>query len=101
VELTLGLIDVVDEIRKQTGSNKVIPKALDVSSLASVRQFCDDILKEETRLDILVNNAGIAGLRKTFTEEGLELQFATNHFGPFLLTNKLLGIINNYKLNKH
>jgi len=82
-----------DQIRKQIGSNKVIPKVLDVSSLVSVRKFCDEILNEETRLDILVNNAGIAGLRKTITEEGLEVQFATNHFGPFLLTNILLGLM--------
>ena len=69
----------------------MIPKELDISSLSSVRKFCDEILKEETRLDILINNAGIAGLRKSLTEDGLETQFATNHFGPFLLTNMLIG----------
>ena len=62
-----------------------------MSSLKSVRKFCDEILKEETRLDILVNNAGVAGLRKSITEDGLEYQIATNHFGAFLLTNLLLG----------
>ena len=92
----------VEEIRKETGSNKVIPMELDVSSLASVRQFCAKVLKDETRLDILVNNAGVAGLRKTLTEDGLESQFACNHFGPFLLTNILLGmsrIICNFLIN--
>jgi len=49
------------------------------------------VLNEESRLDILVNNAGVAGLRKTITDENLELQFATNHFGPFLMTNILIG----------
>jgi retinol dehydrogenase-14 len=71
----------------------VSAKVLDVSSLASVRQFCEDILKQETRLDVLVNNAGVAGMRKTFTDDKLELHFATNHFGPFLLTNILLGLM--------
>jgi len=44
-------------------------------------------------LDIIVNNAGVAGLRKTITDDKLELQFATNHFGPFLVTNILLGLM--------
>ncbi len=33
------------------------------------------------------------GLPFEKTEDGLELMFATNHFGPFLLTNLLLGEI--------
>lgn len=70
----------------------MIAKKLDVSSLVSVREFCDDILKQETRLDILVNNAGVAGMRRSMTDDGLEIHFATNHFGPFLLTNILLGM---------
>jgi len=85
--------EAAEEIRRVTGSNKVIPKKLDVSSLSSIRNFCDEVLKEETRLDILINNAGVAGMRKSMTEDGLEIHFATNHFGPFLLTNILLGLM--------
>jgi NAD(P)-dependent dehydrogenase (short-subunit alcohol dehydrogenase family) len=81
------------EIRRETKNEKVVAKKLDLSSLASVRQFCKEILKEETRLDILVNNAGVAGLRKSITDEKLESQFATNHFGPFLMTNILIGLM--------
>jgi retinol dehydrogenase-12 len=77
----------------ETGTKNAVPKVLDISSLKSVRTFCAEILKEETRLDVLVNNAGVAGLRKTITEDGLELQIATNHFGPFLLTNILMGLM--------
>jgi len=50
-------------------------------------------LSEETRLDIIVNNAGVAGLRKTVDADGMELHFTTNHFGPFLMTNILLGLM--------
>ncbi|CAL8073870.1 unnamed protein product [Orchesella dallaii] len=82
-----------DRIKKETNNQEVIAKKLDVSSLASVRQFCADLMKEESRLDILVNNAGVAGMRRTITDESLELHFATNHFGPFLLTNILLGLM--------
>jgi len=82
-----------DEIRRETKNDKVVAKKLDLSSLASVRQFCKEILKEESRLDILVNNAGVAGLRKAITDDKLESQFATNHFGPFLMTNILIGLM--------
>lgn len=41
-------------------------------------------------IDVLVNNAGVMGTPYTRTSDGLELQLATNHFGPFLLTGLLL-----------
>lgn len=45
------------EIFDETGQPVVI-KHLDLSSLASVRRFADDIIKTEARLDVLINNAG-------------------------------------------
>ena len=41
-------------------------------------------------IDVLVNNAGVMGTPYHRTRDGLELQMATNHFGPFLLTGLLL-----------
>lgn len=41
-------------------------------------------------LHALVNNAGVRATRPQRTVDGLELQMATNHFGPFLLTGLLL-----------
>ncbi len=41
-------------------------------------------------IDVLVNNAGVMGTSYQRTTDGLELQLATNHFGPFLLTGLLL-----------
>lgn len=62
----------------------------DVSSMVSVRAMAADVLSRAERLDVLVNNAGlILGDRRT-SVDGYELTFATNHLGPFLLTNLLL-----------
>lgn len=66
-------------------------KKLDLSLQKSVREFCMEFLKEESRLDILINNAGVALAKKEITSEGYETHYATNHLGPFLLTNLLLG----------
>ncbi|XP_075711464.1 retinol dehydrogenase 12-like isoform X2 [Rhinoderma darwinii] len=83
----------VDEIKRETGNKNVILSILDTSSMASVRYFAERTLKEEKRLDILVNNAGVSGLPFSLTSEGLELTFATNHLGAFLLTSLLLDLL--------
>ncbi|XP_066488306.1 retinol dehydrogenase 11-like [Tiliqua scincoides] len=81
----------LEEIRRATGNPDVHLRILDISSMASVRDFAREFLGEERQLDILVNNAGVSGLPYTVTVEGLELTFATNFLGAFLLTNLLLG----------
>lgn len=65
-------------------------KLVDFSNLESVREFAKEVNDNEERLDILVNNAGAGGLLK-FTKNGLLKQMQVNYFGPFLLTNLLLG----------
>ncbi|KAM9330233.1 retinol dehydrogenase 11-like [Gastrophryne carolinensis] len=83
----------LEEIQKETGNQNVILEILDTSSMASVRAFAERILRQEKRLDILVNNAGASGMPRSITSEGLENTFATNHLGPFLLTNLLVGLM--------
>ncbi|KYO43091.1 retinol dehydrogenase 11 isoform X1 [Alligator mississippiensis] len=83
----------VAEIRRATGNPHVLLRLVDTSSMASVRHFAQQVLQEEERLDILVNNAGLTGLPFSTTAEGLEVTFATNHLGPFLLTNLLLDLL--------
>ncbi|XP_033118320.1 retinol dehydrogenase 13-like isoform X2 [Anneissia japonica] len=83
-----------NDIRATTKSEEVYVKHLDVSSLSSVRKFVDETTQEESRLDVLINNAGIsAPNEQVITEEGLEITFATNHLGHFLLTNLLLDLL--------
>ncbi|KAG7476539.1 hypothetical protein MATL_G00084030 [Megalops atlanticus] len=81
------------EIRQRSGNEDVHLRLVDTSSLTSVREFADRILKEEKQLHILVNNAGASGLPTQITSDGLEVSFATNHVGPFLLTNLLLDLM--------
>ena len=82
------------EIVEKSGNDNIVVKHLDLASLKSVREFADDINRNEDRLDILTNNAGIFGLQTlTKTEDGLEMTMAVNHFGHFLLTNLLLELL--------
>jgi NAD(P)-dependent dehydrogenase (short-subunit alcohol dehydrogenase family) len=56
-----------------------------------VRAAAADINGRISKLDLLINNAGIMAIpTRTLSEDGIELQFATNHIGHFLFTNLVL-----------
>ena len=82
------------EVRKRSGNDNVEFVQLDLASLDSVRKFAAKILEEEPHINILINNAGVMAIpKRTLTQDGFEMQFATNHLGHFLLTNLLLDRI--------
>jgi len=62
----------------------------DLSDLSAVRRFAESFQARFDRLDLLVNNAGVLPKARTHTPDGVELTFATNVLGPFLLTSLLL-----------
>ncbi|ALC90422.1 short-chain dehydrogenase [Bacillus sp. FJAT-18017] len=63
---------------------------LDLSDLASVRQFAEEFKAAYPKLDILINNAGIMMPPLSKTKDGFEAQFGSNHLGHFALTGLLL-----------
>ncbi len=69
----------------------------DLSDLESVRQFAESLGGETGRLDVLVNNAGALASERTLSVDGIELTFATNVLGPFLLTSLLLPLLEKSK----
>jgi NAD(P)-dependent dehydrogenase (short-subunit alcohol dehydrogenase family) len=82
-----------DEIRRRVPLAQVETVTADLSSLAHVRRLAEEVLARYDRLDVLVNNAGVISVRRQLTADGLETTFATNHLGPFLLTNLLRGLL--------
>ncbi|EAZ10151.1 hypothetical protein OsI_32466 [Oryza sativa Indica Group] len=63
---------------------------LDLASMDSVRAFASDFAAKGLPLNILINNAGVMATPFSLSKDGIELQFATNHVGHFLLTHLLL-----------
>ena len=79
------------DIRRRSGAD---PDAVefvlcDLSSQASIRQLAATVLARCPRLDILVNNAGTVSVARKLTVDGIEVTFAVNHLGYYLLTRLL------------
>lgn len=65
----------------------------DLSSIKSVNQLSEIIKSKYKIIDILINNAGARFNQFRKSEDGIELTFATNYLGHFLLTMLLLDLI--------
>ncbi len=86
--------DAIARIRAAVPSAKVRFEALDLSRQASVTAFAERMLADGRPIDILVNNAGVMMLpTREVTEDGFEMQQATNYLGHFALTARLLPLL--------
>ncbi|KAL3628189.1 hypothetical protein CASFOL_027235 [Castilleja foliolosa] len=65
---------------------------LDMASVKSIKAFADNFIALNLPLNILIYNAGIMFCPCPYqlSEDGVEIQLATNHLGHFFLTNLLL-----------
>ncbi len=82
----------VEALQAETSSERVEAIALDLASLASVRQCAAELPSRDLPpLHALVCNAGVQLVSGTsYTPDGFETTFAVNHLGHFLLVNLLL-----------
>ncbi|CAA6656336.1 unnamed protein product [Spirodela intermedia] len=69
---------------------KVIVLPLDLSSQASVRDFVSRFESLHLPLHLLINNAGRFSHGHDISVDGVEMTFATNYLGHYLLTKLLL-----------
>lgn len=84
VESVISRIKEVNPAIKAT----FVPVTLD--DFDSVRSAAATINASIEKLDYLINNAGIMAVEKfTTNQNGIEIQFATNHLGHFLFTKLL------------
>ncbi|MBA2282430.1 MAG: SDR family NAD(P)-dependent oxidoreductase [Acidimicrobiia bacterium] len=68
-------------------------RAVDLTSLRSIRAFGDSMSADHASLDLLVANAGVMATPQATTEDGFELQLGTNHLGHFVLVNRLAPLL--------
>jgi NAD(P)-dependent dehydrogenase (short-subunit alcohol dehydrogenase family) len=63
---------------------------VDLASRESIHAFARDLAARHPRIDVLVNNAGIWSERRRVSPDGVELVWATNVLGYWLVTDLLL-----------
>lgn len=83
-------IETKEAILKEIPKARLLVLELDLGSLQSVRKFVFSFKSKGLPLNMLINNGGIMGCPFELSSDGIELQFATNYLGHFLLTNLLL-----------
>ncbi len=83
----------LEDLRRETGGEKLGSYLADLSSLDEVRGLAEQVLTEHDRLNVLVNNAGIISREREESGDGHELTFAVNYLSHFLLTGLLLPLL--------
>ena len=86
----------LSEIRERSGNESVDLLLCDLSSQKSIRTLVENFESSYDKLHVLIHNAANFDYtlkNPVLTEEGIEVIFATNHVGPFLLTNLLLDVL--------
>lgn len=84
---------VQEEIIASSKNDHVDLMELDLSSFESILHFCEQYKKRYEKLDILIHNAAYVehGAKHRLSADGIELTFATNVVGPYLMTQLLLN----------
>jgi len=80
----------VRRMRRLTGNGSVDFLVADLSVQGDIRRVSREFEDRYDHLDVLVNNAGGYFRERQLSADGLEMTFALNHLGYFLLTNLLL-----------
>jgi NAD(P)-dependent dehydrogenase (short-subunit alcohol dehydrogenase family) len=77
-------VAIAREINAALGVERATAEQLDLASFASIRKFVAGWRNRP--LHVLINNAGVMATPLGYTEDNLEMQIGTNHFGHYLLT---------------
>jgi NAD(P)-dependent dehydrogenase (short-subunit alcohol dehydrogenase family) len=85
----LGALQAI--LRQQGGRAEVVP--CDLSDMASVQNAAAEIAALGCPIAGLLNNAGMLQQEPTKNAMGWDMTFATNHLGPFALTEALTPIL--------
>jgi NAD(P)-dependent dehydrogenase (short-subunit alcohol dehydrogenase family) len=83
-------LEGVRKIIERNKRRRAVCVVCDLSDIASARRAAAEIIALQLPIVGLLNNAGVQNPRVAKTAAGLDMTFATNHLGPFALTEVLV-----------
>lgn len=83
------LQEVIKSLKIPQGTD-VQPLVLDLSSLEAIRKAAAEVARSVAVLDAIIGTAGVMGIPYELSKDRIEMQFAVNHLGHFLLINLLV-----------
>ena len=85
--------ELVAELHHETGNERIHVEIADLSLMSDVHALCDRLLAAGETIDMLINNAGALFNPRQTTAEGLEKSFALLLLSPYILTERLLPLL--------
>lgn len=82
-----------DTIARASGNDRTEFLVADLADQASIRRLSEEYKRKYDNLHVLANLAGAISFEKTRTKDGLDMTFAVNYLGHFLLTNLMLDVL--------
>ena len=65
----------------------------DLSHMDEVEALAKAVIKRHDKLDVLINNAGVFHTAEVITRDGLDVRFVVNTIAPYLLTQRLMPLL--------
>ncbi|MDB4927090.1 SDR family oxidoreductase [Mucilaginibacter sp.] len=85
--------ELKERLIKETGNKDIFVVKCDLSDLASVAAAADELNAKLFNINVLINNAGGIFNKYELSKDGYEMTFALNHLGHFLLTTRLMPLL--------
>ena len=85
-----GIPERGEEVKKESGYEKVHMLHVDLSDFDSIKNLVDDVKHQFEKIDILICNAAVVSKKARKTKHGLEEMFSVNYLAKFALVNRML-----------
>lgn len=87
------LADAERMVSQVAGRGRIECYQADLSDLDAVEALAKALAKKHQHLDVVINNAGVFRVPTPITKDGLDARFVVNTLAPYLLTQRLLPLM--------